>query len=112
MVICFVIMATLSHSYDSTMDMEETMVKRIATSSRMVIAAILLTLASPLMSSGEELGHDWYCPDHEGHASYVKHLKLHLDHDSGTIADKLEKVYGDPFAGQRTKTRQDDRHPQ
>ena len=76
--------------------MEGTMVKRIATSSLGVIAATLLTLASPLLSNGAELGHDWYCPDHEEHASYVKHLKLHLDHESGAIADMLGDVYCDP----------------
>ncbi len=72
------------------------MAKRTATSSRMVIVATFLTLASPLMLSGAELGHDWYCPDHKGHASYVKHLKLHLEHESGAIADMLGGIYCDP----------------
>ena len=72
------------------------MVKRIATSSRMVFAATFLMLASPLMVSGAELGHDWYCPDHQGHISYVKHLQLHLDHESGVIADKLGEIYCNP----------------
>lgn len=79
------------------------MVIGTAISRRMVIAATLLALASPLMVSGAELGHDWYCPDHEGHASYVKHLKLHLEHESGAIADMLADIYGDPSLTEEQK---------
>lgn len=73
-----------------------TMLKRTVVTRRIIIAAALLTLASPLVSSGEKLGQDWYCPDHEGHVGYVKHLKLHLDHESEAIADMLGGIYCDP----------------
>ncbi len=72
-----------------------TMLKRTVKTGRIVIAATVLALALPLMSNGKEIGHDWYCPDHKGHAGYVKHLKLHLDQEAGTIADMLGEVFSD-----------------
>ncbi len=83
------------------------MLKRTAVTRRIIIAVALLTLASPLMASDQKMGQDWYCPDHKGHASYVKHLKLHLEHDSGAIADMLGGIYCDPSLTKeqkRTKT--------
>lgn len=73
-----------------------TMLKRTVKTGRIVIAASIIALALPLMSGGKEMGHDWYCPDQKGHAGYVKHLKLHLDHEAGAIADKLGELYCDP----------------
>lgn len=74
------------------------MVNRTVTGRRIVIAATLWLLALPLVavSAEKKLGQDWYCPDHEGHAGYVQHLKLHLDHESDAIADKLGEIYADP----------------
>lgn len=70
--------------------------KRTVATGRIVIVTTIIALVSPLVSSGKEMGHDWYCPDHEGHARYVKHLKLHLEHESGAIADMLGAIYCDP----------------
>lgn len=71
------------------------MLKRAEKYGRILIAAIVIAFAFPLLSGGKEKGHDWYCPDPAGHESYVKHLKLHLDHEAGAIADLLGEVYCD-----------------
>ena len=89
------------------MDMGGTMLKRAEKYGRILIAAIVIAFAFPLISGGKEKGHDWYCPDHKGHASYVKHLKIHIDHEAGDIADMLGAVFCDASltkAEKRTKT--------
>jgi len=63
---------------------------------KILIAATVITLTIPLLSNGNELGHDWYCPDPETHAKYTQHLSLHLDHSAEAIADVLDKIYNDP----------------
>jgi hypothetical protein len=78
------------------MDIGVTMFKRTVKTGRIALAATIIALALPLMSGGKEIGHDWYCPDHKGHAGYVKHLKLHLEHEAGPIADMLGEIFCDP----------------
>ena len=63
---------------------------------RILITAIVIGLAPPVLSIGSDLGHDWYCPDPTAHAQYTKHLKVHLDHGAEAIAEVLEKIYSDP----------------
>lgn len=72
------------------------MFKRTETYRRILIAAIVIVLAAPMLSIGSDLGHDWYCPDSAAHKQYTKHLKLHLDHGAEAIANKLDEVYSDP----------------
>ena len=77
------------------MDMGETMLKMTGKHGQILITAVVIMFAFPLFSIGKEMGRDWYCPDPAGHKSYVKHLKLHLDHEAGAIADMLGEVYCD-----------------
>jgi hypothetical protein len=72
------------------------MLKRTEKFRRILIAAIVITLACPVLSIGSDLGHDWYCPDPEAHQQYTKHLKLHLDRGAEAIAEMLDKIYNDP----------------
>lgn len=62
---------------------------------RIFIAAFVTALALPVMSSGDDVGKDWYCSEPETHAKYEKHLKKHLDHDANIIVNKLEKIFSD-----------------
>ena len=62
--------------------------------SRIICSLFFVSLfINPAMASTSDTGHDWYCPDHEGHQQYEKHLKLHLNHSSDAIADKLDAIY-------------------
>ena len=60
-----------------------------------LIAGIVIALVSPMVSSGEDTGKDWYCSEPEAHSQYQKHLKLHIDHGAEVITEKLENIFSD-----------------
>lgn len=57
--------------------------------------ALVMAVATPIITNAEKTGEDWYCDDHEAHAKYEKHLKRHLDHAAESITDTLDKIYSD-----------------
>ena len=62
-----------------------------------------MTVTTPIITLGENVGEDWYCSDHEAHATYEKHLKRHLDHSAEAIADTLDKIYSDQTLSKEEK---------
>lgn len=73
-----------------------TMAKRTGRYRQIFIAATIIALAHPILSYGQNTGHDWYCSDPEAHAQYEKHLKLHLENQAETIANNLEEIFSNP----------------
>jgi hypothetical protein len=72
------------------------MLKRSAVHGQILFAAVVIALASPVVSKAtDHLGHDWYCPDPKAHAEYEKHRKMHMENDAEIIVDRLDKVYND-----------------
>lgn len=71
------------------------MLKRTEKYGRVLISAIVISLAAPVLSIASDLGSDWYCPDPAAHAEYTKHLQLHLDHGVDAIATALDEIYSD-----------------
>jgi len=59
------------------------------------MAAVVIALAHPMLTTADNTGQDWYCSEPEDHAQYEKHLKLHLDHEAKIISQLLEKIYSD-----------------
>ena len=56
---------------------------------------IMLTVASA-MASETKHGHDWYCPDPEGHAMYEQHRQKYHDHSADEVVQMVDAVYADP----------------
>lgn len=71
------------------------MTNKLKNCRRFLTAVCLVSFLFPVISSGDDTGHDWYCPDPEGHAQYEKHRKQHHDHDARVMADKLALIYQD-----------------
>lgn len=65
--------------------------------------ALVMTVTTPIITNGENVGEDWYCSDHEAHAKYEKHLKRHLDHSAEAITDMLDKIYNDQTVSKEDK---------
>jgi hypothetical protein len=72
------------------------MLKKTEKYGRILIATTVIALTHPLISTGQNTGHDWYCSDPAAHAQYEKHLKLHLENQAETIADELEEIFSNP----------------
>ena len=62
---------------------------------QIVIGIIIMAFATPVFSSGEDSGQDWYCAKSKEHAQYINHRKLHIDHEAEVAAALLEQVYSD-----------------
>ena len=69
------------------------MVKMKKCFGRICLAAIIIAFATPLVSTGSEEGHDWYCSDKETHTKYESHLKKHIDHSAEAITEKLAVIF-------------------
>lgn len=65
--------------------------------------ALVMTVTTPIITNGEDVGKDWYCSDHEAHAKYEKHLKRHLNHSAAAITDMLDKIYNDQTVSKEEK---------
>ncbi|MGB3211373.1 MAG: hypothetical protein WBB19_11770 [Desulforhopalus sp.] len=71
------------------------MLKRTVKYGGVLVAAFVTALVFPVLSSGDDIGQDWYCSEPEAHAQYEKHLKTHLDHEADAITNRLEKIFSD-----------------
>ncbi len=60
---------------------------------QIVIGVIIMAFATPVLSSGESTGQDWYCAKSKEHAQYINHRKLHIDHEAEIAAVLLEQIY-------------------
>ena len=72
------------------------MLKKTGKYRRIFIAATVIALTHPMISSGQTAGHDWYCTDPVAHAQYAKHLKIHLENQADTIANELTEIFENP----------------
>lgn len=72
------------------------MLKRTHYFTTLLSLSIVMALTTPIITHGGEAGKDWYCPDHEEHVQYQKHLKHHLDKAAEAITETLDKIYSDP----------------
>lgn len=79
------------------------MFKKTVKYRKIIIAATVIALTHPMLSSGQNTGHDWYCSDPETHAQYEKHLKIHLDNQAETIANELEEIFSNPSLSEEQK---------